>query len=302
MAKVGRPISGAAGQPDATPVGEAGALSRAPLPVPPPASPPAPPPAPLPDPRGVQVRLAATSAATDVPLLVIEPVPQPISPWPHQAGLGPLGGIAAPRPVGRPAGGEPVPERPPGAPEPEGDGAAVGAAPAPRDGPGAGPAPGPRDGSPSQPGVLVDGELRHVALRFLDAERAILEPDRVRIFLSPPVGAPGGPLRREVIVEGWRVEVEVEPAARAALRERARRGRDEAGHSGPMEVRAIIPGVVVSVSVAPGDQVVAGQQLLAVEAMKMQNELRSPRDGTIDRVAVAIGRRIEVGDLLLVID
>ena len=62
-----------------------------------------------------------------------------------------------------------------------------------------------------------------------------------------------------------------------------------------------MPGVVVSVSVAPGDQVVAGQQLLAVEAMKMQNELRAPRDGTIERVAVAPGRTIEVGDLLLVI-
>jgi biotin carboxyl carrier protein len=48
--------------------------------------------------------------------------------------------------------------------------------------------------------------------------------------------------------------------------------------------------------------VVAGQQLLAVEAMKMQNELRAPRDGTIDRVAVAPGRTIEVGDLLLVIE
>jgi biotin carboxyl carrier protein len=103
------------------------------------------------------------------------------------------------------------------------------------------------------------------------------------------------------VVDGWRIEVDVEPAARAALRERARRGREEAGHSGPTEVHAIIPGVVVSVSVAPGDQVVAGQQLLAVEAMKMQNELRAPRDGTIERVAVAPGRTIEVGDLLLVI-
>ena len=46
------------------------------------------------------------------------------------------------------------------------------------------------------------------------------------------------------LVDGWG-EVDVEPAARAALRERARRGREEAGQSGPSEVRAIIPGVVV---------------------------------------------------------
>ncbi|HXG26300.1 MAG TPA: biotin/lipoyl-containing protein, partial [Candidatus Binatia bacterium] len=67
------------------------------------------------------------------------------------------------------------------------------------------------------------------------------------------------------------------------------------------DVRAIIPGVVVSVSVNAGDEVTAGQQLLVVEAMKMQNELRAPRDGTIERVATAPGATIEVGDLLLVI-
>jgi glutaconyl-CoA decarboxylase len=53
--------------------------------------------------------------------------------------------------------------------------------------------------------------------------------------------------------------------------------------------------------VVAGDAVTAGQQLLVVEAMKMQNELRAPRDGTVERVAVGAGRTIEVGDLLLVI-
>ena len=74
-----------------------------------------------------------------------------------------------------------------------------------------------------------------------------------------------------------------------------------AAHGGPTEVRAIIPGRVVSVSVVPGDEVVAGQQLLVVEAMKMQNELRAPRPGTVTSVAVGEGRTIEVGDVLLVL-
>jgi oxaloacetate decarboxylase alpha subunit len=47
--------------------------------------------------------------------------------------------------------------------------------------------------------------------------------------------------------------------------------------------------------------VVAGQQLLVVEAMKMQNELRAPRAGTVDSVATGAGRTIVVGDLLLVL-
>ena len=45
----------------------------------------------------------------------------------------------------------------------------------------------------------------------------------------------------------------------------------------------------------------AGQRLLAVEAMKMENELRAPRDGTIERVAAAIGKTVEPGALLVVI-
>ena len=45
----------------------------------------------------------------------------------------------------------------------------------------------------------------------------------------------------------------------------------------------------------------AGQQLLVVEAMKMQNELRAPRAGTIEKIAVGPGQTIEVGDLLVVI-
>ena len=107
--------------------------------------------------------------------------------------------------------------------------------------------------------------------------------------------------RRELLVDGWRLDVAVESDRRAVLREKARRGGAVAAHGGPTEVRAIIPGRVVSVSVVPGDEVVAGQQLLVVEAMKMQNELRAPRPGTVASVAVGEGRTIEVGDVLLVL-
>jgi biotin carboxyl carrier protein len=105
----------------------------------------------------------------------------------------------------------------------------------------------------------------------------------------------------EVIVGGWRFELEVEDAGLADLRERATASREAAVHHGPTEVRAIIPGRVVSVAVEVGDTVVAGQRLLAVEAMKMENELRSPRAGTVDRVATAVGQTVELGDPLVVI-
>ena len=105
----------------------------------------------------------------------------------------------------------------------------------------------------------------------------------------------------EVVVAGWRFELEVEDAALARLREQATSSREAAVHHGPTEVRAIIPGRVVSVAVEAGDTVVAGQRLLAVEAMKMENELRSPRAGIVERVAAAVGQTVELGDPLVVI-
>jgi biotin carboxyl carrier protein len=110
-----------------------------------------------------------------------------------------------------------------------------------------------------------------------------------------------GPGLVEVVVDGWRFELEVEPAGRAALRERASRDRGATASGVGAELRAIIPGRVVAVSVAPGDPVSAGQQLLVVEAMKMQNEVRSPLAGVVERLAVGEGQTIELGDLLVVI-
>jgi biotin carboxyl carrier protein len=147
-----------------------------------------------------------------------------------------------------------------------------------------------------------------VRLRRLDASRAVLEATTAAsttrtVVLFGPVrpDRDRGTDVREVVVDGWRLEVEIEPERRAVLRERARRGAGAASQGGPVEVRAIIPGRVVAVAVGPGDAVEAGQQILVVEAMKMQNELRAPREGTVERLGIAVGDTIEVGDLLVVI-
>jgi biotin carboxyl carrier protein len=111
-----------------------------------------------------------------------------------------------------------------------------------------------------------------------------------------------GRTRHEVVIEGWRFEVTVESAARAALRDRARRAGPAAGQASSEAVRAPLPGRIVAVFVAPGAEVKSGARLLALEAMKMENEVRSPRAGTIASVAVAAGDRVELGDELLVIE
>ena len=86
-------------------------------------------------------------------------------------------------------------------------------------------------------------------------------------------------------VDGWRVEVEVEAESRAVLRT-ASGGGPTRGSSETIEIRADLPGRVSSLLVGPGDQVVAGQPLVVIEAMKMHNELRAPRDGQVERAAV----------------
>ena len=126
-------------------------------------------------------------------------------------------------------------------------------------------------------------------------------PASITALVGAPRSTATGPRLVEVVVDGWRFELEVEDAARAELRRRATRERDASNASGPLDVRAIIPGRVAVVRVAVGDQVEAGEPLLVVEAMKMQNELRSPRAGTVERVAVADGQTIEHGDLLVVL-
>jgi biotin carboxyl carrier protein len=169
----------------------------------------------------------------------------------------------------------------------------------------------PQDGDPGPALPLVDGVATAVRLeRFGEVRARLVEsaagpagPDvRTDLQLGPVRVDPGhGTRLREVVVDGWRIEVEVEFERRAVLRARARRGAGVASHGGPVEVRAIIPGRVVAVSVVVGDSVEAGQQILVVEAMKMQNELRAPREGAVERVGVAVGDTIEVGDLLVVI-
>ncbi len=123
-----------------------------------------------------------------------------------------------------------------------------------------------------------------------------------RSIVEPLPATPDGARRFEVVVDGWRFELAVEDAARAELRERATRGGGGRGHDGPVDVRALIPGRVVGVLVVDGATVGRGDPVIVVEAMKMQNEVRAPRDGNVARLAVAVGSTVEVGDRLLAIE
>lgn len=72
--------------------------------------------------------------------------------------------------------------------------------------------------------------------------------------------------------------------------------------TGRAEIKAAMPGRVVSVDVAVGDEVAIDQGVMIVEAMKMENEIKSPKAGKVVEIRVIAGQTVERGELLLVIE
>jgi biotin carboxyl carrier protein len=102
-----------------------------------------------------------------------------------------------------------------------------------------------------------------------------------------------------VTLAGRRIPVSVQTWRERLLAE----VRDVAADSGAsVDIRATLPGLVVSVSVAEGDEVEEGTALLTIEAMKMQNEVRAPRGGRIAALGVTPGQPVATGVLLLRIE
>ena len=82
----------------------------------------------------------------------------------------------------------------------------------------------------------------------------------------------------------------------------SRGGHRTAGGAGQQRVTAPMPGRVLRVLVAVGDEVAHRQGLVVVEAMKMENELSAPKAGKVTEVAVTEGMSVEAGRLLVVIE
>lgn len=82
------------------------------------------------------------------------------------------------------------------------------------------------------------------------------------------------------------------------------RGRSSAAgeHDGVAEIKTAMPGKIVRVLVAAGDAVEKGDGIIVVEAMKMQNELKSPKSGTVSEIRFAEGSTAAAGDVLVTIE
>jgi biotin carboxyl carrier protein len=98
-----------------------------------------------------------------------------------------------------------------------------------------------------------------------------------------------------VVIDGYRFEMEVRDPRRWSRRDAAR------GGEGVQTVAAPMPGKVVRLLVGTGDMVEAGQGLLVVEAMKMQNEMKASRAGRVLAVRVREGATVAAGEVLATI-
>ena len=99
-----------------------------------------------------------------------------------------------------------------------------------------------------------------------------------------------------VSVRGRRLRVEVEDPRRGSRKTGGRRTE------GPLQLTATMPGKIVRLLVAAGDQVAAGQGLVVVEAMKMQNEMKAARPGRVVAIPVREGETVSAGAILAVIE
>ncbi len=76
--------------------------------------------------------------------------------------------------------------------------------------------------------------------------------------------------------------------------------RSELGvSSGELSIKSPMPGLIVDIVVAEGDEVAKGQTLVILESMKMQNELKAPRDGVVQRISAQPGQSVEQNKLLI---
>jgi biotin carboxyl carrier protein len=100
----------------------------------------------------------------------------------------------------------------------------------------------------------------------------------------------------QVLLRGRLYPVTVEDEREKRLRAAAGAGVAETGE---FHLRAPMPGLVVAIPVGEGQPVKRGQVILILESMKMQNEIKSPRDGTIGRIRVKAGETVEQKQTLL---
>jgi biotin carboxyl carrier protein len=158
------------------------------------------------------------------------------------------------------------------------------------------------EGAPEELSVELDGSrctlsragrIEHAELVRLFDGRVSLLFERGRQICGRILAHPGGEVEVVTGAASHRIAL-AEP-----LRDRLAHASDHGlGPDQDEEIRALMPGRVVEVNVAVGERLAAGALVLVLEAMKMQNEIRTQRGGTVLRVQAEAGQAVERGMLL----
>ena len=162
--------------------------------------------------------------------------------------------------------------------------------------------------------VVVDGKTHRLEVtRGEQTWRCTVDGEEMQVdaaitardVLSVLIGNKAYEIKRErslqgelhMVIGSTRYGVDVQDPR--SLRTRRAAGGGEAG---PQKVTAAMPGKIVRIMVREKDEVTAGQPLLVMEAMKMQNEIKSPKAGKVQKVLTAEGSTVNAGDALAVIE
>jgi biotin carboxyl carrier protein len=138
--------------------------------------------------------------------------------------------------------------------------------------------------------VSVGDTSYDVSAEFIGQEEILLNVDG-RIF---NVIVHSNSLCHSVFINGRLFRVEKRSALKIL--------REEKGRQKKRDIKITMPGRVVQVLAAPGDEVQEGQPILVLEAMKMQNEIKAPQPGHLTRVHFRAGDYVEAGSILFTVE
>jgi biotin carboxyl carrier protein len=146
----------------------------------------------------------------------------------------------------------------------------------------------------------VDGRWSYrVDSKTVEVDAVPIRPN----VLSLRIGNTAYEVRSERIANDWYLWVGNTRFAAEVRDPRSLRGRSRAQEErGPRKIVAPMPGKVVRVLVREGDEVELGAGMAVVEAMKMQNEIKSPKKGTMRKILVSEGAPVNPGDVLGIVE
>ena len=144
-------------------------------------------------------------------------------------------------------------------------------------------------------GLLVNGELREVDFKSM-GQHAIFSLIIDNQSFEAVVELRDG--KYDVLIQGDLYEVDVTDERAQRLAKASGLATDPTGE---VIIRSPMPGLIVAVPVKAGDEVKKGQTVVILESMKMENELKAPRNGVVQRVEISKGQSVEQNKVLLTI-